>query len=98
MYAVEQSPAPKTRTADPSRSPAVGAGAPPPRPERWLPQRKAEVVAAVDGGVLSLDDALERYALTIEEYLGWQRSLRDGGIAGLRVYAERPARRTDHGG
>ena len=30
---------------------------PPPNTERWVIRRKAEVVAAVRGGLLSLDDA-----------------------------------------
>jgi hypothetical protein len=92
MYAVEPTSAPKRDVPDHHRAPAATAGAAPPRPDRWLPQRKAEVIAAVDGGVLSLDDALERYALTIEEYLSWQRGIREGGLAGLRVYTERPMR------
>ena len=33
---------------------------------RWVPRRKAQVVVAVRGGLLSLDDACDRYALTVE--------------------------------
>jgi hypothetical protein len=92
MYAGEEASAPQSTATDRPRASAVTAGAAPPRPDRWLPQRKAEVIAAVDGGVLSLDDALERYSLSIEEYLGWQRAIREAGIAGLRIYQERPPR------
>ena len=46
---------------------------------------KAEVVAAVRGGLLSLEDACTRYRLTVEEFLAWQRSLDDHGLAGLRT-------------
>ena len=42
---------------------------------RWVPRRKAQVVHAVRGGVLSLDDACRRYALTVEEFLTWQRAV-----------------------
>jgi hypothetical protein len=45
----------------------------------------AEVVAAVRGGLLSLEDALERYRLTSEEFLAWQRSIDRHGLAGLRT-------------
>jgi Protein of unknown function (DUF1153) len=53
--------------------------------KRWVPSRKAEIVDAVRGGFISLDDALERYALSIDEYLMWQRGLELFGYAGLRV-------------
>lgn len=56
---------------------------PPPDTKRWVRRRKAEVVAAVRGGLMSLDDACERYRLTIDEYLSWQRSLDRDGIRGL---------------
>lgn len=58
---------------------------PPPDTGRWVIRRKAEVVAAVRGGLLSLDQALERYRLTSEEFLAWQRSIDKHGLAGLRT-------------
>jgi hypothetical protein len=58
---------------------------PAPDTKRWVPRRKAEVVAAVRGGLLSLEDACERYALTVEEFLGWQRNVDRYGLAGLRA-------------
>jgi hypothetical protein len=48
-------------------------------------RRKAEVVAAVHGGLLSLDEACSRYSLTSEEFLGWQKSIERHGLAGLRT-------------
>ena len=36
---------------------------PPPQTSRWVVRRKAEVVAAVSGGLLSVDEACERYQL-----------------------------------
>ncbi|HXL70992.1 MAG TPA: DUF1153 domain-containing protein, partial [Rhizomicrobium sp.] len=45
----------------------------------------AEVVAAVRGGLLSLDEACRRYTLTVEEFLGWQHSIDRFGLAGLRA-------------
>jgi len=58
---------------------------PPAETGRWVIRRKAEVVAAVRGGLLSLEDALERYRLTSEEFLAWQRSIDRHGLAGLRT-------------
>jgi hypothetical protein len=52
---------------------------------RWVPRRKAQVVAAVRGGLLSLDDACDRYALTVEEFLSWQTAMKKYGLAGLRA-------------
>lgn len=58
---------------------------PPPNTKRWVIRRKAEVVAAVRSGVISLDDACRRYTLSIEEFLTWQRLIDSHGMAGLRV-------------
>ncbi|MFZ5608733.1 MAG: DUF1153 domain-containing protein [Pseudomonadota bacterium] len=58
---------------------------PPPETRRWVIRRKAEVVAAVRGGLLSLEDACKRYNLSMEEYLSWQRAIERNGLPGLRV-------------
>jgi len=58
---------------------------PPPNTKRWVIRRKAEVVAAVRSGVISLDEACRRYTLSIEEFLTWQRLIDSHGLAGLRV-------------
>ncbi len=58
---------------------------PPPDTKRWVIRRKAEVVAAVRGGLLSLDEACERYKLTVDEFLSWQRSIDRHGLPGLRA-------------
>jgi len=52
---------------------------------RWVVRRKAQVVAAVRGGLLSLAEVCDRYHLTVEEFLSWQRSIDRDGLAGLRV-------------
>ena len=44
---------------------------------------QAEVVAAVRGGLLSLDEACKRYTLTVEEFLAWQHAIDRFGLAGL---------------
>ena len=53
--------------------------------KRWTPRRKAEVVAAVNGGLLSVDEVCDRYNLTLEEFAGWQRAVDRSGMPGLRV-------------
>eukprot|EP01089_Gocevia_fonbrunei_P016813 TRINITY_DN5302_c0_g4_i1.p2 TRINITY_DN5302_c0_g4~~TRINITY_DN5302_c0_g4_i1.p2 ORF type:complete len:102 (-),score=0.14 TRINITY_DN5302_c0_g4_i1:17-322(-) len=58
---------------------------PPANTDRWVIRRKAEVVAAVRGGLISLDDALARYRLTAEEFLAWQKAIDKWGMQGLRT-------------
>lgn len=58
---------------------------PAPGTRRWVIRRKAEVVAAVQGGLLSLTDACDRYSLSIEEYLAWEKAIEDYGLQGLRT-------------
>ncbi len=69
----------------PDGSPLTVADLPPSGTRRWVIRRKAEVVAAVRGGLLSLDEACTRYALTVEEFLAWQSSINEHGLAGLRT-------------
>ncbi|MCW5723322.1 MAG: DUF1153 domain-containing protein [Maricaulaceae bacterium] len=69
----------------PDGSPLTLADLPKPDTHRWVIRRKAEVVAAVRGGLLSLDEACERYRLTVEEFLGWQRAIDQHGLKGLRT-------------
>ena len=58
---------------------------PPPNTTRWVVRRKAEVVAAVAGGLLTVDEACQRYSLSLEEFTGWQRAVDRSGMPGLRV-------------
>ena len=69
----------------PDGSPLTMASLPPPDTERWVVRRKAEVVAAIRGGLLSIDEACDRYKLSTEELLTWQDSLDRHGLAGLRT-------------
>jgi len=45
---------------------------PPIDTERWVISRKADVVQAVHGGLITMEDACWRYALTIEEFRSWE--------------------------
>ncbi len=67
----------------PDGSPLTIADLPPKDTKRWVIRRKAEVVAAVRGGLLSMEEACERYTLTVDEFLSWQRSIDKHGLAGL---------------
>jgi hypothetical protein len=58
---------------------------PPTDTKRWVIRRKAEVVAAVRAGLISLEDACQRYTLSVEEFLSWQRLVDSHGLPGLRV-------------
>jgi len=58
---------------------------PPPGTTRWVVRRKAEVVAAVNGGLLSFDEVCERYAISLEEFASWKRAVERSGMPGLRV-------------
>jgi hypothetical protein len=53
--------------------------------QRWVARRKAEVVAAVRGGLLSLTDACERYSISGEEFFNWDLGFERQGLSGLRA-------------
>jgi hypothetical protein len=59
----------------PLGEPLTLASLPSPSTSRWVVRRKAEVVAAVNGGLLSV----------LEEFAGWQRAVDRSGMPGLRV-------------
>src|SRR3984893_3186262 len=63
---------------------AMSDGLPPPNTRRWVVRRKAAVVTAVRTGRITLEEALQRYQLTEEEYRSWERAFEQHGLAGLR--------------
>lgn len=58
---------------------------PAPNISRWVTRRKAEVVAAVTGGLLTRKAACDRYNLTEEEFEGWEKLYSRHGAKGLRT-------------
>ena len=58
---------------------------PPRNVKRWVPQRKAEVVAAVHAGLISLEEACSRYALSFEEFMSWEAAFDEHGVSGLSM-------------
>ncbi|HEX3884844.1 MAG TPA: DUF1153 domain-containing protein [Stellaceae bacterium] len=67
----------------------------PPNSGRWVVRHKAEIIAAVHKGTLTVQEALNRYQLTLEEFLSWQRALEAHGVPGLRVTRLQIYRDTD---
>jgi len=80
----------------PDGSPLSIADLPPANTRRWVTRRKAEVVAAVRGGLISLEEACERYRLSVEEFLSWQRTLSSHGVKGLRTTRIQDLRAKSH--
>ena len=71
---------------------------PSPDTKRWVARRKAEVVAAVRNGVLTLEEACRRYHLTVEEFQSWQAMIERHGVRGLRVTRIQQYRETARNG
>jgi hypothetical protein len=57
---------------------------PPPNVKRWTIRRKAAVLNAIANGVLTREEALERYQLSEEELASWQQTYEAHGLPGLR--------------
>ena len=74
-----------TNVIGPDGEPLTLSDLPSPETRRWVIRRKAKVVAAVRGGLLSLEEACKRYNLSVEEFLSWQRMIEKHGLPGLRV-------------
>lgn len=68
----------------------------PPWETRWVARRKADVIAAIRNGLLSIEEACNRYALTTEELIAWQAAYTRHGVNGLKLVRQqvyRPHRR-----
>lgn len=52
---------------------------------RWVPRRKARVVAAVEGGLISREEAARLYSISDEEFDSWRAAFSSLGMRGLRV-------------
>ncbi len=67
---------------------------PPPGAMRWRVRSKAAVVMAVREGVLTLDEACQRYALSVAEYTSWEHGLDTAGLRGLGLAGQQLRRRS----
>lgn len=65
----------------------TAADLPPRNLKRWIARRKAEVVAAVEGGLISESEACARYNISREEFSAWLNAYDRGGVPGLRARA-----------
>lgn len=84
MRSAEEAMSSSVRRPEEAAAPTVSM-LPPPTTKRWVIRRKAAVVAAVRAGVLSLEEACQRYHLSVEEFLSWQRLIDRHGMRGLRA-------------
>jgi hypothetical protein len=57
----------------------------PPAGGRWAARQKAIVVIAVKHGLITLEEACARYALSTEEFAEWETSFQRSGLHGLRA-------------
>lgn len=69
----------------PLGQPMTLASLPPLDTKRWVAHRKAELVAAVHGGLLTSGEVCERYNIELEEFVSWQRGVERLGVRGLFV-------------
>lgn len=69
----------------PEGRPLTRADLPPADTKRWVIRRKAEVVSAVRGGLISFEEACTRYTLTKEEFQSWMEAIDRFGLPGLRT-------------
>ena len=71
----------------PDGSVLTRADLPPVDTRRWVASRKAVVVRAVVYGLIPEKEALERYALSEEEFSLWRTAVARHGDNGLKVTA-----------
>jgi hypothetical protein len=69
----------------PDGSVLTRADLPPRSTRRWVASRKAQVVRAVEHGLLTRAEALDRYELSDEEFDSWQSAILNHGPAALKV-------------
>jgi len=67
---------------------------PPKTLKRWVARRKADVIAAVEGGLLPDSEACARYNISREEFSAWLTAFKQDGLSGLRAKAMAHGRRT----
>ncbi|SMH60621.1 Protein of unknown function [Azospirillum lipoferum] len=84
-YETSEDLAAGTAVIGPEGRPMTENDLPPPDTKRWVMRRKAEVVAGVRSGLISLEEACRRYTLSVEEFLSWQRLIDSHGMRGLRA-------------
>ena len=83
MY-LRKGPGPRVVTL-PNGTQMTRADLPPPGTTRWVARRKAAVVMGVESGLITLDEAMDRYELSEEEYASWAAAISAHGTDGLKT-------------
>lgn len=58
---------------------------PSPSTSRWTMRRKAAIIEAVHGGWVPIEEVCQLYAISVDEFIAWERDLDQFGIQGLRT-------------
>ncbi len=70
---------------DPFGEPLTVDTLPPADTTRWVARRKAQVVCAIRGGLISRREACDRYGISEAELFSWEKLLDDHGLRALRA-------------
>jgi len=68
---------------------------PPTSTQHWRIRLKAKVVAAVESGLITREEACARYGMSVEEYFEWRRRVEDSGLARWVTRHAKPAGGSD---
>ncbi|TFH50821.1 MAG: DUF1153 domain-containing protein [Lysobacterales bacterium] len=66
---------------------------PPPDTVRWVAKRKAQVISAIRGGLISRQEACDRYGISVDELISWENLLDEYGPKALRATKNQRYRR-----
>ncbi|WP_418884992.1 DUF1153 domain-containing protein [Aurantimonas endophytica] len=64
---------------------------------RWTPRRKAQIIDAVARGDLSVETAWDRYRISRDEFLEWEKLDGRFGLPGLQTTRVQSFRKLDKG-
>jgi hypothetical protein len=71
---------------------------PPPDTKRWVTRRKAEVIAAMRGGLITRQEVCNRYGISNDELQAWEELFDQHGMRGLKTTRLQLHRHGSHGG
>ena len=63
--------------------------------QRWTVRRKAALIKAVRGGWVPIEEVCAMYAISVDEFLEWERAIDRYGVPGLRTTRIQIYRETD---
>jgi len=76
---------PVRAVVDPYGEPVTADTLPATETVRWIARRKAQVVCAIRGGLISREEACDRYGISNAELFSWEHLLDEHGLRALRV-------------